>query len=164
MITSEILKNKLQKFPRYRFAHLPTPLEKIERLGSDIGTTNLWVKREDTTGLVLGGNKARHYEFEIPHIIEHGGEGVGLYRTEFQYLTNTTEPTEDELYEEYKKAIEAFNQSLQVNVALTEAHYHIAQIQLIKKDTDSALKSIESAIKASPANQKYREFREKIIN
>ena len=72
MITSEILKNKLKKFPRYRFAHLPTPLEKIERLGSDIGTTNLWVKREDTTGLVLGGNKARHYEFEIPHIIDEG--------------------------------------------------------------------------------------------
>lgn len=72
MITSEILKNKLQKFSRYRFAHLPTPLEKIERLGSDIGITNLWVKREDTTGLVLGGNKARHYEFEIPHIIDEG--------------------------------------------------------------------------------------------
>ncbi|MBM31327.1 MAG: hypothetical protein CL764_00560 [Chloroflexi bacterium] len=72
MITLEILKNKLQKLPRYKFAHLPTPLEKIERLGSDIGTPNLWVKREDTTGLVLGGNKARHYEFEIPHIIDEG--------------------------------------------------------------------------------------------
>ena len=33
MITSEILINKLQKFSRYRFAHLPTPLEKMERLG-----------------------------------------------------------------------------------------------------------------------------------
>ena len=50
MITPEILKNKLEKIPRYKFAHLPTPLEKIERLGSDIGSPNLWVKREDTTG------------------------------------------------------------------------------------------------------------------
>ena len=72
MITSEILINKLQKFSRYRFAHLPTPLEKMERLGENLGCSNLWVKREDTTGLVLGGNKARHYEFEIPHIIDEG--------------------------------------------------------------------------------------------
>ena len=32
MITPKILKNKLQKFPRYKFAHLPTPLEKIESI------------------------------------------------------------------------------------------------------------------------------------
>ena len=45
------------------------------------------------------------FSHEIPHIIDHGGEGVGLYRTEFQYLTNTAEPTEDELYREYKEAL-----------------------------------------------------------
>ena len=46
------------------------------------------------------------FSHEIPHIKEHGGEGVGLYRTEFQYLTSSSTPTEDELYSEYVKAIE----------------------------------------------------------
>ena len=72
MITSEILTKKLEQFSRYRFAHLPTPLEKMERLGLDLGTSKLWVKREDATGLAFGGNKARHYEFQIPHILEQG--------------------------------------------------------------------------------------------
>ena len=45
------------------------------------------------------------FSHEIDQVIENGGEGVGLYRTEFQYLTSTTVPTEDELYEEYSKTI-----------------------------------------------------------
>ena len=38
---------------------------------------------------------------EIDSVLKYGGEGVGLYRTEFLYLSRTTEPTEDELYEQY---------------------------------------------------------------
>jgi len=45
------------------------------------------------------------FSHEIDQVIENGGEGVGLYRTEFQYLTSTTVPTEDELYEEYSKTV-----------------------------------------------------------
>ena len=45
------------------------------------------------------------FSHEIDQIIEKGGEGVGLYRTEFQYLTNPTLPSEDELYDEYSKTI-----------------------------------------------------------
>jgi phosphotransferase system enzyme I (PtsI) len=45
------------------------------------------------------------FAHEIEQVIEKGGEGVGLYRTEFQYLTSSSLPTEDELFEEYATAI-----------------------------------------------------------
>ncbi len=41
-------------------AHLPTPLEPMDRLAAALGTqATLLVKRDDLTGLALGGNKAR---------------------------------------------------------------------------------------------------------
>ena len=45
------------------------------------------------------------FAHEIERVISKGGEGVGLYRTEFQYLTSSSLPTEDELFEEYASAI-----------------------------------------------------------
>ena len=46
------------------------------------------------------------FAHEIDQVIEKGGEGVGLYRTEFQYLTSSSLPTEEELFTEYVSAIE----------------------------------------------------------
>ncbi len=45
------------------------------------------------------------FAHEIEQVIEKGGEGVGLYRTEFQYLTASSLPTEDELFDEYASAL-----------------------------------------------------------
>ena len=47
--------------PPVRLAHLPTPLERADRLGAALGLApgRLWVKRDDCTGLAGGGNKAR---------------------------------------------------------------------------------------------------------
>lgn len=49
--------------PRKRFAHLPTPVEFMERLSSELEGPKLWIKRDDQTGLALGGNKTRKLEF-----------------------------------------------------------------------------------------------------
>lgn len=51
--------------PRVRFAHLPTPLEEMPRLRAALGPhcPRLLVKRDDATGLGLGGNKTRKLEF-----------------------------------------------------------------------------------------------------
>jgi L-cysteate sulfo-lyase len=49
--------------PRLKLAHLPTPIEPAPRLGAAMGVPNLWVKRDDCTGLGMGGNKARKLEF-----------------------------------------------------------------------------------------------------
>ncbi len=57
-------------------AHLPTPLEEMPRLTEELGGPRILVKREDMTGLAFGGNKARHYEFEMPHIRDEGYDTV----------------------------------------------------------------------------------------
>ncbi|MBT6269036.1 MAG: phosphoenolpyruvate--protein phosphotransferase [Phycisphaerae bacterium] len=49
------------------------------------------------------------FSHEIEQVIRKGGEGVGLYRTEFQYLISSSLPTEDELFEEYASAIQALD-------------------------------------------------------
>jgi phosphotransferase system enzyme I (PtsI) len=43
---------------------------------------------------------------EIPLVLDCGGEGVGLYRTEFLYLRTNTEPTEEDHFQAYKQCIE----------------------------------------------------------
>jgi D-cysteine desulfhydrase family pyridoxal phosphate-dependent enzyme len=48
--------------PAVGLAHLPTPLEPMGRLGAALGAPALYVKRDDCTGLALGGNKARKLE------------------------------------------------------------------------------------------------------
>ncbi|PZO04506.1 MAG: D-cysteine desulfhydrase [Alphaproteobacteria bacterium] len=52
----------LARFPRIRLAHLPTPLEPLPRLSHALGV-DLWIKRDDCTGLAGGGNKTRKLEF-----------------------------------------------------------------------------------------------------
>src|SRR5688500_17170033 len=51
------------QFRRVPLAHLPTPLEPAPRLGAAVGLPALWVKRDDCTGLAMGGNKARKLEY-----------------------------------------------------------------------------------------------------
>ena len=53
----------LAKFPRARLAHLPTPLEPLPRLSDALGGPEIWIKRDDCTGLSTGGNKTRKLEF-----------------------------------------------------------------------------------------------------
>ncbi|MBU1077340.1 MAG: phosphoenolpyruvate--protein phosphotransferase [Spirochaetes bacterium] len=43
---------------------------------------------------------------EIESVINHGGQGIGLFRTEFLYLNRTTLPTEKELFAIFKEAAE----------------------------------------------------------
>ena len=42
---------------------------------------------------------------EIPDLLAQGGEGVGLFRTEFLYLTRDMPPTEEEQFEEYRQSV-----------------------------------------------------------
>jgi D-cysteine desulfhydrase family pyridoxal phosphate-dependent enzyme len=46
-----------------RFAHLPTPIEELPRLGNHLGLSQLFIKRDDQTGLAFGGNKTRKLEY-----------------------------------------------------------------------------------------------------
>lgn len=53
----------LSKFSREPAGHLPTPLEPAARLSQALGTVNLYIKRDDATGLAGGGNKVRKLEY-----------------------------------------------------------------------------------------------------
>ena len=60
---------RLAGFPRYRLAHLPTPLEEAPRLTEALagsrGGPRILVKRDDLTGLAMGGNKVRKLEYHL---------------------------------------------------------------------------------------------------
>jgi D-cysteine desulfhydrase family pyridoxal phosphate-dependent enzyme len=60
--------------PRYRLAELPTPLERLDRLSAHLGGPTLWAKRDDLTGLGLGGNKVRKLEYVIPDALAHDAD------------------------------------------------------------------------------------------
>jgi len=55
----------LSGFPRVSLAHLPTRLEFLPRLTEQLGGPEIWVKRDDCTGLATGGNKTRKLEYVI---------------------------------------------------------------------------------------------------
>ncbi|MDQ1402492.1 MAG: D-cysteine desulfhydrase [Actinomycetota bacterium] len=59
---------------RTPLAHLPTPLERADRLGAALGFDDgrLWVKRDDCTGLAGGGNKARKLEYLCADALAQG--------------------------------------------------------------------------------------------
>lgn len=62
-LTPAVLGERLRAIPRASLAHVPTPLEHLPRLSAAAGGPPIYVKRDDCTGLALGGNKARHNEF-----------------------------------------------------------------------------------------------------
>jgi len=66
----------LSSFPRVRLAHLPTPLEPMDRISKVLGGPRLWIKRDDCTGLSTGGNKARKLEFVMADAMAAGADTV----------------------------------------------------------------------------------------
>jgi L-cysteate sulfo-lyase len=59
---------------RVSIAHLPTPLEPLSRLTAQLGGPELWIKRDDQTGLATGGNKARKLEFLVADALAQGAD------------------------------------------------------------------------------------------
>ena len=60
---------QLARIPRVRLGHLSTPLEPMPRLSKALGGPELWIKRDDCTGLATGGNKTRKLEFLMAEAI-----------------------------------------------------------------------------------------------
>lgn len=66
----------LEQFPRVNLAHLPTPLEHLPRLSKHLGGPDIWVKRDDCTGLASGGNKTRKLEFSMAAALAEGADTI----------------------------------------------------------------------------------------
>ena len=80
----------LARFPRLRLAHLPTPLEPMKRLSKELGGPEIWIKRDDCTGLSTGGNKTRKLEFLMA---EAEAEGADLVITQGATQSNHARQT-----------------------------------------------------------------------
>ena len=61
---------------RFPLAHLPTPLERMDRLSAMLGGPEIWIKRDDQTGLATGGNKTRKLELLIGEALQQGADVV----------------------------------------------------------------------------------------
>lgn len=66
----------LSRFPRVRLCHAPTPLEPMANLSKKLGGPNLYVKRDDCTGLATGGNKTRKLDFLMGEALKRGADCV----------------------------------------------------------------------------------------
>jgi D-cysteine desulfhydrase family pyridoxal phosphate-dependent enzyme len=66
----------LEKFPRARLAHVPTALDPMPNLTRALNGSQLFMKRDDCTGLALGGNKARQLEFYLGEALANGCDAV----------------------------------------------------------------------------------------
>jgi len=66
---------KIKEFDRIRLGVLPTPIHKLENVSEMLGT-NVWIKRDDMTGIGLGGNKVRKLEFLLAEAKKQGAEIV----------------------------------------------------------------------------------------
>jgi 1-aminocyclopropane-1-carboxylate deaminase/D-cysteine desulfhydrase-like pyridoxal-dependent ACC family enzyme len=64
------------RLARVALAHLPTPLEAAPRLSLELGGPAVWIKREDQSGLALGGNKPRQLEFLLAAALAEGAQAV----------------------------------------------------------------------------------------
>src|SRR6266480_3987801 len=64
----------IDKLPRFPLAQLPTPIEKLARLSRELGGPELLIKRDDQTGLALGGNKTRKLEFLVGDALAQGAD------------------------------------------------------------------------------------------
>lgn len=78
------------------------------------GAAERFFSLKDLPAVTVDGIKVEinaNIEFpeEVPAVKLHGGEGIGLYRTEFFYMNRKDSPTEDEHYRAYKYVAEEMN-------------------------------------------------------
>ena len=65
---------KINDIPRVSLSFLPTPLEPLTALTKHLGGPQIWIKRDDMTGLATGGNKARKLEFLVADALENNAD------------------------------------------------------------------------------------------
>ncbi len=95
--TSEELSNYERKAEQYRIQR-----RKMESEAARPGIT------EDGETVKIRGNIGRPADLSVA--LEHDVEGVGLYRTEFNYLSRSTLPSADEVAKEYGRTARAFGE------------------------------------------------------
>jgi 1-aminocyclopropane-1-carboxylate deaminase/D-cysteine desulfhydrase-like pyridoxal-dependent ACC family enzyme len=65
-----------EKLPYISLGEFPTPVQQLERLGTDLGVGHLYIKRDDLSGRFYGGNKPRKLEFVLGDALRSGAKEV----------------------------------------------------------------------------------------
>ena len=68
------LEARLDALPRFSLAQLPTPVQPLKNFGDVLGGPELWMKRDDLTGLAGGGNKTRKLEYLVGDALRQGAD------------------------------------------------------------------------------------------
>lgn len=74
MMSREELQACLDGIDRVKLAHLPTPLDHAPRLAETLDGPDIWIKRDDMTGLAFGGNKTRQLEYVFADMLAKGAD------------------------------------------------------------------------------------------
>lgn len=67
-----MIKEKLSKWPNAELALLPTPMHPLKNFGQLLDGQELWIKRDDLTGLEGGGNKTRKLDYLVGDALAKG--------------------------------------------------------------------------------------------
>ena len=79
------------RIPRFRLLNLNTPVERLDRLRRAIpGAPRLWIKRDDLTGYLGGGNKLRKLEYVLADAQLHGATTIVTTGSITSNLARTT--------------------------------------------------------------------------
>ena len=73
-ISTESLREAIDRLPRVKLVYLPTPLEDCRRFSEALGGTHMLIKRDELTGLAFGGNKSRKHEFIFGEAKKQGAD------------------------------------------------------------------------------------------
>jgi len=76
MMAINELKNELKKFHRVKLSFLPTPFEKLKNFSAIFRNYNIFIKRDDQTGLAFGGNKTRKLEFIMADVLRQKADCI----------------------------------------------------------------------------------------
>ena len=77
--------------PRFRFVNLNTPVERLDRLRQEIpGAPQLWIKRDDLSGYLGGGNKLRKLEYVMADALAQGATTIVTTGSITSNLARTT--------------------------------------------------------------------------
>lgn len=68
------LLDRLDSLPHFPLALLPTPIQPLRNFGKSLEGPQLWMKRDDLSGLEGGGNKTRKLEYMVGDALQHGAD------------------------------------------------------------------------------------------